>query len=203
MGATLGENDRQPLSKTLGQLWGLLFLTALFAMGGYRLTLKGVELFKPELAYFLWYGVLLVLGAGKGEFLFRRQFIHRTLARGRALGETGRAGDYLLAPFCMLSLYRPWQRKHQIVSWVLIPAMVTLAILFLTVVPDGSFKGAVDFGIGLALAYGALIYLMYLGRFLAWWFTGTTTQTNPLPELKPQPGALATGAPTPVASAPG
>lgn len=176
------DDTKQPNDKTMGQLWGLVFLAGLFGMGGYRLTAKGFTLFEPDTAYVLFYGLLLILGAAKGEFLFRRQFIARTLARGRqALGETGWKGDYLLAPFCMLSLYRPWQKKHMIVSWVLIPAMVTLAIVFVVADIYRPLKGAADLGVGLALVYGALIYGFYLIRLLSWWAADGRAETNPLP----------------------
>jgi hypothetical protein len=184
--AALDPHQRQSWKKTLGQLWGLLFLTALFGFGAYRLLSKGIDLFRPEAVYFVLYGLLTLIGAAKGEFVFRRQFINRTLARGRtALGETGWDGDYVLAPFCMLSLYRPWQTKHLVISWVLIPVMVALAILFVAVIADGPFKGAVDWGIGLALAYAALILLVYLLRFLWWLLVESANQrTIPLPELQ-------------------
>jgi hypothetical protein len=192
----LGEVRRQSLGKTLGQLWGQLFLIALFGMGGFRLTDKAVGFthdrgltesdspMQPRgVIDFALYGLLLVLGAGKAEMLFRRKFIPRTLARARdALGETGWKGDYPLAPFCMLSLYRPWKKKHLILSWVLIPAMVGLAVLFVAVIPDSPFKGAVDLGIGLALFYGAVVYLIYLLRFIAWWLgQGANPETMPFP----------------------
>ncbi|MCI0354957.1 MAG: hypothetical protein L0099_07965 [Acidobacteria bacterium] len=192
----MGETNRQSLGKTLGQLWGLIFIAALFGMGGFRLTDKAVGFthdagltnpssqMQPQgvIDYAL-YALLLIAGAGKAEMLFRRKFIPRTLARARdALGETAWAGDYLLAPFCMLSLYRPWQTKHLILSWVLIPAMVTLTVLFIVVVPDGPFKGAVDLGIGLALLYGAAVYVFYLLRFMGWWLgQGANPETCPFP----------------------
>src|SRR5262245_14090290 len=110
----LGETTKQPLGKTLGQLWGLLFLLVLFGTGGFRLTDKAVGFThakglttadspmspKDTLDYLL-YGLLLGVGLAKGEMLFRRKFVARTLARARdALGETGWKGDYILAPFC-------------------------------------------------------------------------------------------------------
>ncbi len=191
----MGEIARQPLGKTLGQLWGIVVLAAVFGMGGYRLTDKAVgfthdrgltnsaSAMRPTSALdYALYGLLLVIGAGKAEMLFRRKFIPRTLARARdALGETGWKGDYLLAPFCMLSLYRPWQRKHLILSWVLIPAMVGLAVFFVVVVEDSPFKGAVDLGIGLALLYGAAVYLIALFRLLGWWGQGANPETMPFP----------------------
>lgn len=183
---------RQPVGKTLGQLWGMLFLMALFATGAWRLLGKGFGLL-PEalltnLDYFV-FGALVVFGAAKAEFLFRRTFIPRTLARAReALGETGWSGDYWLAPFCMLSFYRPWQRKHQIMSLLLIPLMVGLAVFFVIgPVPD-SIKAAVDVGIGLALLFAALHYLYALLLTLVWWLGGAAEESHPLPRwIGPKP----------------
>src|SRR5262245_28617215 len=90
---------RQPLGKTLGQLWGILLLMLLFGTGGYRLIAKGIDIWRttPPLEsweYFV-YGFAIIFGGGKAEMLFRRAFIPRTLARARdALGETGWSGDY-------------------------------------------------------------------------------------------------------------
>jgi hypothetical protein len=178
----MGELQKQPLAKTVGQLWGIVFLAVVFGMGAYRLTAKGFGLFKPqEASYYFAYAVLLVLGAAKAEFLFRRKFVPRTLARGRdALNSTL---DYILAPFCMLSFYRPWSVKHAVLSWAIVPIMVTLAVLFARQepIPDGAFKGGVDVAIGLALAVTAAIYLVCAFRLLAWWTAGANAETIPLP----------------------
>lgn len=178
---------RQPLAKTLGQLWGCLFLLALFGMGGYRLLLKGIQIWQDhppvELWEYLIYGFLIIFGTGKAEFLFRRIFIPRTLARGReALGETGWSGDYWLAPFCMLSFYRPWQKKHQIMSFVLVPVMVGLAVYFALGEINPVLKGSVDIAIGFALAYAALVFALYLGLLLVWWLGGANEATHPWPK---------------------
>lgn len=188
------EPNRQSLGKTLGQLWGILFLLALFSQGGYRLLLKGIDLFQRHALTntdYLIFGVLLVFGCAKAEMLFRRVFIQRTLARAReALGETGWTGDYWLAPFCMLSLYRPWQKKHQIMSFLLIPIMVGLAVYFAIGDINPVFKGAVDIAIGFALSYAAVFYLIALLRVLGWWLAGAKEATCPLPMWKgPKAGA--------------
>jgi hypothetical protein len=177
----MGEPQKQPLGRTLGQLWGTFFLAVLFGMGAYRLTAKGCRLFEPETSYFVVYAVLLIFGAAKGEFLFRRKFVARTLARGRdALNSSL---DYVLAPFCMLSFYRPWSIKHAVLSWAIVPIMVGLAVLFAhpTLLPDNEYKGGVDMAIGLALAYTAGIFVVYWFRVLGWWLTGGTADSIPLP----------------------
>lgn len=181
------ETARQPAAKTLGQVWGILFLGILFGTGAYRLLAKTLNIWEthpPQFWYdYAIYAVLLLVGIGKGEFLFRRKLITRTLARARdALGETGWSGDYWLAPFCMFSFYRPWSKKHMILSWVIVPVMVGLAILFAKGNFDPTFQGAVDLAIGLALAYAAVIYAVYLVRLLGWWLTGAKPESNPLPE---------------------
>ncbi len=178
----MGELQKQPLGRTLGQLWGILFLAAIFGMGAYRLTAKGIRLFDSEIGYYYFvYGLLILLGAAKGEFLFRRKFVPRTLARARDALDGGL--DYALAPFCMLSFYRPWSVKHAVLSWLIVPIMVGLAILFARQepIPDGAFKGGVDIAIGLALAFTAAILGVYWFRVVAWWLTGANIETIPLP----------------------
>jgi hypothetical protein len=183
----------------MAQLWGISLLGLLFGMGAYRLIKKGYMLIwggvdGPEpypgmpvsgFDYFL-FGLLILLGIGKSWAIFHRRMVPRTLARGRrALGETGSGWDYLFAPFCMLSLYRPWQRKHAILSWVLIPLMVGLAISFIVIVPDSVFKAAVDLAVGLALAYATCLYAIAFVRVLGWALTGAKLANHPLPESCP------------------
>jgi len=191
--------ERQTFAKTLGQIWGLLALAALFGMGGYRLMKKAYMLTyvgisagpdQPLICYgipitaFDWflYGLIILLGVGKAYAIFYRKMVPRTLARCRtALGETGWSMDYLLAPFCMLSLYRPWKKKHAILSWIVVPVMVLLAVSFILWVPDSVFKAAVDWAVGGALAFAALLYVIALLRFIVWLVMGAKTEKHPFP----------------------
>ena len=191
--------ERQTLGKSLGQIWGLIFLAVLFGMGGYRLMKKAyvltyvgtrVTLDDPLVCHgipitaFDWFllGLIILLGVGKAYGIFYRKLVPRTLARCRtALGETGWKMDYLLAPFCMLSLYRPWKKKHAILSWVLIPVMVLLAVTFILWVPDSVIKAAVDWAVGGALAFGALLYVVALLRLIGWLATGAKMENHPFP----------------------
>lgn len=181
-----------------GRVWGLFVLAALFGTGAFFLLRRSLEdwnlVLQKETAGIgllgLLYAVLALIGLAKGELIFRRKVLARALARGRsAIGETGWAGDAPLAPFCMLSLYRPWKPAHAISSWVLIPLMVGLAFFFRFGLPSmiGSdlgalVRGPVYFGIALALAYGALVYVVMLARFIAWWLGDGRDETVPLPE---------------------
>ncbi|HQR06679.1 MAG TPA: hypothetical protein PLN21_07650 [Gemmatales bacterium] len=217
--------ERQTTAKTLGQIWGLVGLAALFGMGGYRLLKKGYLLTSATIAarpgyegnWFDWacygiksflsslfntngneptvlhgipitafdwflFGLIILLGVGKGYAIFYRKMVPRTLARCRtALGETGWSMDYVLAPFCMLSLYRPWKRKHAILSWIVVPVMVMLAVSFILWVPDSVFKAAVDWAVGGALAFAALLYVFNLLRLLGWLATGAKFEKHPFP----------------------
>lgn len=180
-------SERQTLAKTLGQIWGLLALAALFGMGGYRLLNKAYSLTYLQtegipLTAFDWflYGLIILLGVGKAYAIFYRKMVPRTLARCRtALGETGWSMDYLLAPFCMLSLYRPWKKKHAILSWIVIPVMVLLAVSFVLWVPDSVFKAAVDWAVGGALAFAAVLYVVALVRLLGWLAMGAKIEKHP------------------------
>jgi hypothetical protein len=185
----------QTTARTLGQLWGLIALAALFGMGGFRLlkkayTLTYVGTGEPPVCHGIpitWYdwaflGACILLGLGKAYGIFYKKMIPRTLARCRtALGETGNSLDYLLAPFCMLSLYRPWKVKHAILSWLVVPVMVMLAVSFVVWVPDSIYKSSVDWGVGLALALASLVYLVALLRFLGWLLTGAKPEHHPFP----------------------
>ncbi len=191
--------ERQTFGKTLGQFWGLIFLAVLFGMGGYRLMYKaylltyvgvnaedGKSLIYPgiPITAYDWfiYGLIILLGVGKAYGIFYRKLVPRTLARCRtALGETGWSMDYLLAPFCMLSMYRPWKKKHAILSWVLIPVMVLLAVSFILWVPNRVEKAAVDWAVGGALAFAALLYVVALLRLVGWLAMGAKFEKHPFP----------------------
>jgi hypothetical protein len=185
----------QTTARSLGQLWGLLGLAGLFGMGAYRLLNKAIALTHtgvgekgetlgiPLTAFdYALFGFIILLGIGKAYMIFYKKMVPRTLARCRtALGETGNSLDYVLAPFCMLSFYRPWKVKHAILSWIVIPVMVLLAVSFILWVPDGPFKAAVDYAVGGALAFTALLYVFNLVRLLGWLSTGAKPEAHPFP----------------------
>lgn len=186
-----------PAWRNWGRAWGLFVLASLFGTGGFFLLRRSLEDWNIVLhdgtastgLLGALYAVLALIGLAKGEIIFRRKVLARALARGRsAIGETGWAGDAPLAPFCMLSLYRPWKPAHAISSWVLIPLMVGLAIFFRVGLPamigketGALVRGPVYFGIALALAYGALVYVVMLARFVGWWLGDGRDETLPLP----------------------
>ena len=187
----------QTSARTLGQIWGLVALALLFGMGAYRLLMKAYTLTyvgtgEPPTCLGIpitWYdwailGGCILLGLGKAYGIFYKKMVPRTLARCRtALGETGNSLDYVLAPFCMLSLYRPWKVKHAILSWLVVPVMVLLAVSFVVWVPDSPQKAAVDWGVGLALAIASLLYVMALLQFLGWLISGAKLERHPFPAV--------------------
>lgn len=177
-----------------GRAWGMLVLAALFGVGGFFLFRRSFQDWNllqeantsAALLYGL-YGGLGLIGLVKGEMIFRRKVMARSLSRARdAIGETGWAGDAPLAPFCMLSLYRPWKTAHAISSWVLIPIMVGLAFFFrfgleamgMDKTTAALIRGPVYFAIGIALIYGLGVYAVALVRFLGWWLGGAA---GPIP----------------------
>lgn len=197
--STVPVEKPQSAGKTFGQLWGLLALAGLFGMGGYRLLMKAYTLTfvgvseGPDqplvcsgipMTTFDWFflGLVILLGVGKAYGIFYKKMVPRTLARCRsALGETGWSMDYLLAPFCMLSLYRPWKVKHAILSWIVIPIMVLLAVTFILWVPNSPYKAAVDWAVGGALAFAALLYVVAFFRLIGWLATGAKSEQHPFP----------------------
>jgi hypothetical protein len=203
-------STRRSWGKWLAQLWGLAFVFSVFGIGSFNLLVKGLGyLIEFDFETSLSYGIMLVLGFAKGEFLLRRSFVARVVARAQdALGETGAyLLDYVLAPFCMLSLYRPWLTKHAIISWVLIPIMIGLTTIFarddiVTGFKTGGYwfrgetiRGGVDFGIGFALGYAA-IFLALDGLLLLQGQRLKPVKGQPTPSAPPSsnaPGASMSG----------
>ncbi len=187
-----------PAWRNWGRAWGLFVLASLFGTGAFFLLRRSLADWSAVLdagtagagLLSVLYAVLALIGLAKGEVIFRRKVLARALARGRnAIGETGWPGDAPLAPFCMLSLYRPWKPAHAISSWVIIPVMVGLAFFFRFGLPTmvgkemgDLVRGPVYFGIALALAYGALVYVVALARFVGWWVGDGREETLPLPQ---------------------
>lgn len=192
-------SSTQPAWRNPARAWGIFVLAALFGVGAFFLLRRAFEDWSDVLdkgtagvtLLGILYAVLALVGLAKGEVIFRRKILARALARARsAIGETGNVVDLPLAPFCMLSMYRPWKPAHAISSWVLIPLMVGLAIFFRVGLPGmigaetgALVRGPVYFGIGLALAYGAAVYLIALVRFVGWWASGCRPDAIPLPEV--------------------
>jgi hypothetical protein len=202
MESKVSDATTEPAWRNIGRAWGMFVLACLFGVGCYFLCRRSLEDWNalmvptqgqsppsPVLVFTL-YAVLAIVGLAKGEVIFRRKVMARSLARARsAIGETGWPGDAFLAPFCMLSLYRPWKISHALSSWLLIPLMVGLAFFFrfglagfVDPTTESLVRGSVYFGIGLALAYGALVYLAALVRFIGWWLSGAARESMPLPE---------------------
>jgi uncharacterized membrane protein len=194
----LSTSTAQPAWVNWGRAWGIFFLAVVFGVGGFFLFDKSIvdwnDVLREDTASTLVLGILYavfaLVGLVKGEIIFRRKILARALSRARsAIGATGWAGDVPLAPFCMLSMYRPWKPAHAISSWVIIPLMVGLAIFFRVGLPSmigaeagALVRGPVYFGIGLALAYGAAVYIVALMRFVGWWLNDGQPETVPLPE---------------------
>lgn len=167
-----------------GQVWGIVFLMTLFGSGAYRLTAKAWQILQehPPLTAldFLVYTFILLLGAAKAEWLFRRALVRRTLARARHALLTPL--DRWLAPFCMFSFYRPWLRKHQISALILVPLMLCLAVYFAIGDIHPILKGSVDLAVGFALGYAAFWYGVALLRLIIWQLTGAAPEHHPLPQ---------------------
>lgn len=99
---------------------------------------------------------------------FQRSFSPRTVARAAYLGENPRLVDVLLALPFTLGLYFA-SRRQRIVSWCLLVGIVGLITLVRTF--PQPYRGIVDGGVVIGLAWGLVSLFASLGHYL---FTGKT-----------------------------
>ena len=168
-------------------LWGIGGVVALLANAIYRLTPYALELAELSLSVveILALVAWVALNAySEGYRGFQRMFSPRVVARARALDADPQPWLVVVAPlYCMGLVYAT--RKRLIISWVL-----TLAIIAIVVVVrrlDQPWRGIIDAGVVVGLAWGAISIVYFAARS----FAGHAMPVPPdLPAPTPQPDRL-------------
>lgn len=101
---------------------------------------------------------------GEGYRAFQRSFSPRVVARAYHLARAPRAVHALLAPAYCLSLFHA-NRRGLTVAWVMLVAIIGLVRL-LKIMPQ-PWRGIVDGGVVVALAWGALVILVWSVKALS------------------------------------
>ena len=145
-------------------LWGVAGVLLLLGQAVYRLLPYALELVDHRLGALeiaVLVGWVVINGYSEGHRGFHRAFAPRVIARAQALDADPRPLLVVLAPlYCMGLLHAT--RKRLIVSWILTLAIVGIVIVVRMI--DQPWRGIIDAGVVVGLAWGAasMIYFLVL-----------------------------------------
>ena len=147
-------------------MWGVAGVLALVGDALWRLApmaRSGLAMdLTPTQGVFLAFW-LVFMGWSEGYKGFQKLFAPRVVARALALAVDPRPARVVLAPLFVMGLFGA-TRKRLIVSRVLVAGIVLL-VLFVRTLPQ-PWRGLVDAGVVLGLAWGTIALLVYSVRAL-------------------------------------
>jgi len=154
------------MQRTLGAWWGLAGVALLLGSAVYRLTPMAVGAFSFE---FRWYHtvtlalVVFFMAYAEGYRAFQLGFSPRVAARARYLQHHGRLSHLVLAPlFCMGFFHAT--RRRQITSISVTAGIIVLVLLIRLL--DQPWRGIIDAGVVVGLAWGLLSLVLFSIRAL-------------------------------------
>lgn len=152
----------------LAAYWGVLGVLALVGNAIWRLTPNAIEPIRDGsltwwhwIVWAVWVAWMLVSEGYKG---FQKQFAPRVAARAMYLARHPRPHAVVLAPLFCMGLFHA-TRKRLIVSWAVLLGIVTLVIIVRQLAQP--WRGIIDAGVVIGLAYGVVCVLWFFGRALA------------------------------------
>jgi hypothetical protein len=141
----------------------------------------------PQIVIYV--GWVIVNAYGEGYRALHRKFCPRVVARAYHLAQHPTPLPALLAPFYCFSLFHA-SRRGLLKGWLLI-AMIATFIVLLHFTPQ-PWRGIVDGGVIVALAWGALALLVLAARALR---SGPPDVEMELPEEAASPSGRLSGSP--------
>ncbi|MGE9296119.1 MAG: hypothetical protein ACQKBV_07530 [Puniceicoccales bacterium] len=148
----------------IAMTWGLGGVFLLIGSAVYRLTPYAAEALQSGLTTFQWVAAILwsvFMLVAEGYRGFQKQFSPRVVARSKYLATHPKPLHVLLAPaFCMGFFHAT--KKRITVTWCLFTGIVILIIIVRTL--PQPWRGIVDLGVVLGLAYGLLWILIYAAK---------------------------------------
>lgn len=149
-------------------VWGVLGFSALLVQALWRLIPVALEPLRSGslssaqmVAYGLW---VLFMAYSEGYKGFQKQFAPRMAVRAMHLARHPRALLVVFAPvFCMGLIHAT--RKRLIVSWCLLVGIILLVLGVRAL--DQPWRGIIDGGVVVGLAWGLLAVLWYFVRALS------------------------------------
>ena len=154
------------LAPLLISTWGVVGVVLLFCQAMYRLGARAWEAIHMPLSQGqLW----LLIGwsvfnlYAEGYRAFQKRFSPRVVVRANYFGQNPTPVRVLLAPFFCMGLIHS-ARREKTIAWAT-TVMILCFILLLRHVPQ-PWRGIVDAGVVVALAWGALVMLALQARAL-------------------------------------
>ena len=149
------------MQRKLGAWWGLAGVALLLGSAIYRMTPMAISAFTFE---FRWYHtitlalVVLFMAYVEGFRAFQQGFSPRVAARARYLQQQGRRSHLIFAPlFCMGFFHAT--RRRQITSISVTVGIIVLVLLVRLL--DQPWRGIVDAGVVVGLAWGLVSLVLY------------------------------------------
>jgi hypothetical protein len=149
-------------------LWGLSGVIALFARALVRLAPMAWQPIADGSLSALQIGIYaawVVFNAyGEGYRAFQKAFCPRVVGRAHHLASSPRKWHALLAPLYCLSLFHA-NRRGLTVAWVMI-AVISVLVFLLRITPQ-PWRGIIDGGVVVALAWGLVVLVVLAVKTLA------------------------------------
>ena len=150
----------------VAQVWGILGVTWLLGSALVRLTPYAVEAVTSPLTPLQWaltVGYVLFMAHAEGYRGFQKQFSPRVVVRARWLAHHPTPLRVVLAPFFCMGLFHA-TKKRLIVSWSI--TLMVIGLIALVRALEQPWRGIVDAGVVVGLAWGLTAMLAWLGADL-------------------------------------
>ena len=151
----------------LGAIWGFCGAFMLISYAVWRLAPLAVDTFNYPLNMLQWSALtanVVFMAYSEGYKGFQQAFAPRVAARSLYLSKNPSILRVLLAPLFVIG-YFDATRHRMIISYLLTSMIIVLVVL--TRMVDQPWRGIIDGGVVLALAWGTIAILVYFARGLA------------------------------------
>lgn len=158
-----------------GAIWGLLGISVFLGYAIIRVYAHACEALDVGLTPLQWGAAIawcLFMLVAEGYRGFQKQFSPRVVARARYLKDNPHPLGVIFAPVFCIGFFHS-TRKRKIVSWSLMIG-ITLLVILVHQLPQ-PWRGIIDFGVVLGLAYGLLWIWIFAFRA----FTGRPFNVDP------------------------
>ena len=145
----------------LATMWAITGLLLLLGFACWRLSAYTIESFSMPLNWMHWLvfiGFTIFMAHGEGYKGFQKKFSPRFAARCKYLSHSASLLQTVFAPlFCMAYFHAP---KKRIIATTALTMMIVVFIFSFRMIPQ-PWKGLLDFGVVLGLAWGIVSTLFF------------------------------------------